>query len=376
VADPAGDDRPGRPEPASPPPDDPAGTASAGDAGPLIDERVAIWAARTVIPARRSDPDGVARLRAEVAADLPDIDAAARRWTELGRDLPPAGLRVVGRLSWVRVNLATLRGAFEPLRQRLGRRRAVAARVLGAQLGALLGLLSTKVLGQFVLPLGGPGGGQLLVVGPNVLELADEHGALASDIRRTVVLHEVTHRLQFDANPWLADHLRGLVDRYLSHARVDRAAVLEIAPRLPEAVIEVQRTGTIQPLIDAVLTPEQAEVIAEAQGLMSLLEGHGNTAMFDAASGGLIADPDAVRAALDKRRGDVTSKVLSAVAGMEMKRRQYREGEAFVRAVIDLGGIAAVNRAFEGPENLPRADEVADPAAWVARVTVADEGGG
>lgn len=275
----------------------------------------------------------------------------------------------------MQANLASLRGAFEPLRRRLGRRRAVAARVLGAQIGALLGLLSTKVLGQFVLPLGEPGGSELLVVGPNVLELGDQHGALADDIRRSVVLHEVTHRLQFDANPWLGEHLRGLVDRYLAHARVDRAAMLEVAPRLPQAVSDVRRTGTIQPLVEAVLTDEQVEIVAAAQGLMSLLEGHSNTAMFDAGAGELIADPEAVRTALQRRRGDVASKVLAAVAGMEMKRRQYREGEAFVRGVIELGGIATVNRAFEGPELLPGADEVLDPGRWVDRVGTVREGG-
>jgi coenzyme F420 biosynthesis associated uncharacterized protein len=347
--------------------------AHSGDraATPLVDERVATWAASLVAPSRRNDPVAVARLRAEIAADLPRIDAAARRWTELGAELPAVQARVVGRLSWVRTNLASMRGAFEPLRDRLPGNRRLASRLLGVQLGGLLGLLSTKVLGQFVLPLGGPGGGQLLVVGPNVLELGDRHGALATDIRRTVVLHEVTHRLQFDGAPWLGDHLRGLIDRYLKEARVDRDAVLELAPRLPRVVAEIKRSGTIQPLVDAVLTPAQAEVVAEAQGLMSLLEGHGNAAMFDAAADDLIADPDAVRTALNDRRGDVTSKVLAAVAGMEMKRRQYREGEEFVRGVLDVGGMSALNRAFDRPEHLPRGDEVADPAGWVARVSAA-----
>jgi coenzyme F420 biosynthesis associated uncharacterized protein len=338
------------------------------EAGPLVDERVAAWAASLVAPSRRNDPVAVARLRAEIADDLPRIDAAARRWTELGADLPPVEAMVVGRLSWVRTNLAAMRGAFEPLAARLPGSRRLASRVLGVQLGGLLGLLSTKVLGQYVLPLGGPGGGQLLVVGPNVLELGEQHGALATDIRRTVVLHEVTHRLQFDGTPWLGDHLRGLIDRYLADARVDREAVLELAPRLPGVVADIKRTGTIQPLVDAVLTPAQAEVVAEAQGLMSLLEGHGNAAMFDAAPEDLIADPDAVRAALNERRGDVTTKVLSAVAGLEMKRRQYREGEEFVRGVLEVGGVAALNQAFGRPEHLPRGDEVADPAGWVARV--------
>jgi coenzyme F420 biosynthesis associated uncharacterized protein len=340
-------------------------------AGPLVDERVAAWAASLVAPSRRNDPVAVARLRAEIADDLPRIDAAARRWTELGEGLPPVEGLVVGRLSWVRTNLAAMRGAFEPLRARLPGSRRLASRVLGVQLGGLLGLLSTKVLGQYVLPLGGPGGGQLLVVGPNVLELGERHGELATDIRRTVVLHEVTHRLQFDGTPWLADHLRGLIGRYLAEARVDREAVLELAPRLPGVVADIKRTGTIQPLVDAVLTPAQAEVVAEAQGLMSLLEGHGNAAMFDAAPDDLIADADAVRVALNDRRGDVTSKVLAAVAGLEMKRRQYREGEEFVRGVLEVGGVPALNRAFGRPEHLPRGHEVADPAAWVARVSAA-----
>ena len=335
----------------------------------MIDEGAALRVARLVAPVHRTDAVAVAALRARVAEDTPLLDAAARRWTHLGADLDPTAVSVVGRLAWVRINLGSLRGTFEPLRETLAERGRSAPRALGMQLGVLFGLLSSKVLGQFVLPLGGPGGGRLVVVGPNVLALAEEHGALADDIRRSVVLHEITHRLQFDATPWLAPHLAGLVRRYLDHARVDRAAVRELTARLPEVVAEVRATGSIQPLMDRVLTEEQSEVIAEAQGLMSLLEGHGNTAMFDAAQDGLIADPDAVRTALASRRNDVTSKILTAVAGLEMKRRQYREGEAFVRDVLELGGVDALNRAFEQPANLPRADEVDDAPGWVARVS-------
>jgi coenzyme F420 biosynthesis associated uncharacterized protein len=352
----------------------PAGAAVASD-GPkpnLIDERMALWAARLTAPTGASAPVASARLRAEVSADLPAIDEAARRFSRLGADLDPTTVRVIGRMSWVRANLAGLRGAFDPLGERLSGRRVVASRVLGVQLGALLGLLSGKVLGQYVLPLGRgrEGGGELVVVGPNVLELGEEDPQLAVDVRRTVLLHEITHRLQFDATPWLAGHLQGLLDRYLEHARLDPASLLEAAPRLPEAVAEVRSSGTIQPLIETILSPEQVEVLAEAQGLMSLLEGHGNTVMFDAGDG-LVSDADAVREALAARRGDVTSKVLTAVAGLETKRRQYREGEAFVREVVELGGIDKLNLAFARPANLPRGDEVDDPAGWLARVDAA-----
>lgn len=334
----------------------------------LIDERVALWAARLVLPRTSSDPSAVASLRTEIAADLPAIDRAAREWTRLGRDLPPTQGRVVGRLGWVRANLDGLGGALDPLADKLHRRRAVASRVVGAQVGALLGLLSTKVLGQYVLPLSEPGAGQLLIVGPNVLELARESPDLAGDIRRSVLVHEVTHRLQFDANPWLGDHLRGLLARYLGGTRLDPAAVLEVAADLPGAVLRVVETGTVQPLLEAVLTDEQMAVVEEAQGLMSLLEGHGNAAMYLGA-GPVVDDAEAVRDALARRRGDATTKILNAVAGLDMKRRQYTEGERFVREVIELRDIDTLNLAFRSPEDLPQPPDIADPAAWIERVT-------
>lgn len=334
---------------------------------PLIDVRVALWAARFVAPTSRSDHAAVARLRSAVATDMPDIDVAARTWSQLGQELPPTRCRVVGRIGWVRANLAALDGAFEPLAQRLQTDRRIASRVVGAQVGALLGLLSSKVLGQYVLPLAAPGTGQLLVVGPNLLELGEEFGPIAQDIRRTVLVHEVTHRLQFEGVDWLGDHLRSLLHRYLSSARLEPSVLLEAAGRLPAAVAEARETGSVQPLVESVMTPAQREVIREAQGLMSLLEGHGNAAMF-LASAGVVDRPEEVRDALQRRRQDAIAKVLTAVAGLEMKRRQYREGEAFVRAVVDEVGVEGLNRAFAAPANLPTEEEVVSPAAWVERV--------
>lgn len=335
---------------------------------PLIDHRVALWAARLVLPRPASDPRSVAELRASIAADMPAIDAAARSWSHLGADLPPVEGRVVGRLGWVRANLVGIGGALDPLADKLQRRRAMASRVLGAQIGALLGLLSTKVLGQYVLPLSEPGSGQLLIVGPNVLELQNEEPDNADDIRRAILVHEVTHRLQFDGNPWLGDHLRDLLSRYLGATRVDAGALLEVAADLPGAVMRVVETGSVQPLMEAVLTDEQVEVVQEAQGLMSLLEGHGNAAMF-LGSGPVVSDSEAVRESLARRRGDATTKILNLVAGLEMKRRQYTEGEQFVRHVIDSAGIDTLNRAFRSAEDLPQPSDIAEPDAWIARVT-------
>jgi uncharacterized protein (DUF2342 family) len=48
--------------------------------------------------------------------------------------------------------------------------------------------------------------------------------------------------------------------------------------------------------------------------------------------------------------------------------RQYAEGRVFVGGVVDLVGMEGFNRVWEGPENLPRIEELTDPARWVERV--------
>lgn len=343
---------------------------------PIIDEAVALRVAALVAPTHRSDAREAARLRAAIAADVVDVDRAARTWTGLGAELPPTQVQVVSRAGWVRANLVGLRGALDPLSSRLRTSPAgrwMGARLVGLQLGALFGLLSTKVLGQYILPLGGPGRSQLVLVGPNLLELERRHGPLADDVRRTVLLHELAHRLQFDGVPWLGEHLRSLLRRYLDAARLDPAVLVELLGRIPEVLRALREEASLTPILQLVLTDEQRAVVEEAQAMMSLLEGHGNATMYGAADG-VVRDPERVREALEERRTDLAARILTAVAGLDLKRRQYREGELFVRQVVEQVGTEGLNRAFSDPTSLPTPHEIGDPEAWLTRVHGEAEG--
>ena len=48
--------------------------------------------------------------------------------------------------------------------------------------------------------------------------------------------------------------------------------------------------------------------------------------------------------------------------------RQYRDGAAFCRKVIDQVGMTGLNQVWTSPETLPTKAEIADPAQWLARV--------
>jgi uncharacterized protein (DUF2342 family) len=57
------------------------------------------------------------------------------------------------------------------------------------------------------------------------------------------------------------------------------------------------------------------------------------------------------------------------VTGLDLKLQQYERGERFARAIYDKYGMETLNRAWEGPEHLPRLDELDDPEEWQRRVS-------
>ncbi len=96
----------------------------------------------------------------------------------------------------------------------------VARRVAGAELGVLLGWMSSRVLGQYdllVIEDEHPEDQDIVYfVGPNVLALEKRFAFPPREFRLWLALHEVTHRAQFTGIPWMREHFLGLV-----HATVD-----------------------------------------------------------------------------------------------------------------------------------------------------------
>ncbi|HET7530553.1 MAG TPA: zinc-dependent metalloprotease, partial [Mycobacteriales bacterium] len=188
------------------------------------------------------------------------------------------------------------------------------------------------------------------------------------DFRLWVCLHEVTHRTQFAAAPWLHGHVRELLRSYLTASDLDPAALVARLRGALGSVGDVVRGRSDLSLIELVQTPEQRAVLDRVTGLMSLLEGHADVVM-DGVGPEVVPSVGAIREGFESRRrsGNPVERLLRRLFGIEMKMKQYAEGAAFVRAVVDAVGMAGLNRVWSDPQMLPSGAEIRDPAAWLAR---------
>lgn len=316
---------------------------------------------------------------AEAASVVAELRAGAARatglvcdYTQLDAAPDTAPVLVVDRAAWVQANADAFATVIEPLARKLMERKddpagggrpamhPIGSKVTGAEVGLLLGFLGGKVLGQFD-PFFEPAG-RLLLVAPNIVHVERELRADPRDFRLWVCLHEETHRVQFTAVPWMREHIRGELAALLD--TVEPTSLF--GGGLSRIADVVRGEGS---LLDLVGTPEQRQILDRVTGLMSLLEGHADVVM-DGVGPAVIPSVARIRAAFDQRRGGVgvLDRVLRRLLGLEAKMAQYRDGAAFVRAVVDKAGIEGFNQVWAGPEQLPSKAEIHAPEAWVARV--------
>ena len=354
---------------------------AAGSDGPdpvdwVVAGRVATQALRYLGPARPEIPAGLSE-------EFDEITERAQRLVEESTGLQsaagPAHARVVDRVGWVEANIASFRRLLRPLGERLAGEGRAARRALapanraaaGVEVGLMLAWMSGRVLGQYdVVPSEeAPGGDAVYFVGPNVLALEERHGFAPEQFRLWIALHETTHRVQFTGVEWMRTYFVDLVNRGTALVTPDARFVLERLRQAAEELLAGQNPLADGGVVALLATSEQLATLREAQGLMSLLEGHSNYVMSQAAPT-LVPDAEEFAQALARRRNSAggVSKLVQQALGIEAKLRQYAEGEAFVRAVFEAGGEARFAEVWRAPENLPSIEEIREPQRWLDRV--------
>ncbi len=363
----------------------------------MVDWNLAVATATRLV---RPGPDISREEARAVVAELRRHAKASEEHVRLFTRMIPEGTEpedtpvlVVDRPGWIRANVAGFRELLQPLLAKMESRRsggpggavlgAVGGKVTGVELGMLLSFLASRVLGQYEtfapatreLPASANGGGRLLLVAPNIVHVERELDVDPHDFRLWVALHEETHRTQFTGVPWLRDHLQGEIQTFLDETDVDPTTFLE---RLREAAQSLsggrpegeQGESDSRSLVDIVQTPAQREVLGRLTAVMSLLEGHADYVM-DGVGPDVVGSVSEIREKFQQRRAQGAGRLdqaLRKLLGLDAKLRQYKDGEKFVRSVVDEVGMDGFNRVWTSPNTLPTKAEIAKPADWVARV--------
>ncbi|MEU1985773.1 zinc-dependent metalloprotease [Nocardia sp. NPDC019395] len=358
------------------------GAPESADAGTSDDERRTFagsvdwrWAARTGSALVPAGPR-TSRLFAEQAvAELGEAsvraEAPVRAVTGLLDDQPVPTARIVDRPGWIgaaadSMSLLTGTGTAD-------RGGVLAGKPAGVQVGAMLAFLSTAILGQYD-PFTGPDG-TLLLVAPNIVGVERALGVAPSDFRLWVCLHEVCHRVQFSASPWLSGYMRENVEVL---GDIEDEATSEMLGRLITE-LKLRRSGEasddpnsrgVVGLLRATQPPAQREALDRLLMLGTLLEGHADHVM-DAVGPSVVPTVEQIRGAFDQRRtrpANPVQRLLRALLGIDAKVAQYVRGKAFVDEVVSTVGMHQFNAIWTDAETLPRADEIDTPQRWITRV--------
>lgn len=336
----------------------------------MIDWNVALaTATRLTPPGPDISPGRASETVAELRVAAKRSELTVREYTGLAADPGTSPVLVVDRHRWLEANIGTFRELITPVMDKLAESSPltlaggpVGRKIAGAELGALLAFLAPKVLGQYD-PFSSPG--RLLLVAPNIVATEEKLGVVEADFRQWVCLHEETHRVQFTAVNWLADHIRGLIGEFTDASDFSVERMLKSVGELGK-VISGQSDKSLGDLFH---NDEQKAVVAKMTGVMSLLEGHADIVM-DGVAPEVIPTVKDIRAKFEKRRDGAGSldRLVRRLLGLEAKMRQYRDGATFVRAIVDKVGMEGFNAVWAEPANLPGKDEIAEPGAWLRRV--------
>jgi coenzyme F420 biosynthesis associated uncharacterized protein len=338
------------------------------------------WSLARRIAGLAGATEGPADVGVDVVAASERLEPEVAGYTGLdpGGKAPPAEL--VDRAGWVDANLTTFSHLLDPIADRMSDRLSRAGPIAGplrmgagatiaAEAGLITGYMSQRVLGQFELSLIQPGAPtRLLFVGPNLNKAIHELGAEREPFVDWIVLHELTHVVQFTGVPWLRDHLGGLLRAYLDTLDVEiRAGAAGGLPSIPSPteLVERFRDGGLMALVQ---TRAQRDLMDQLQPVMAVIEGYSEHVM-DALGATLVPGYEKLRDAMDRRRRSRSApeRILQKLLGLDMKLRQYEQGKRFCDAVVGEVGIDGLNVVWRSPADMPTTAELDDPAAWIRR---------
>ncbi|GAA2546324.1 zinc-dependent metalloprotease [Pseudonocardia hydrocarbonoxydans] len=308
-------------------------------------------------------PAGATETKAWSATEW--VTASMPTWKRL---VDPVARRMGG--AWTDALPEEARAAAGPMMAMLGQMGGLA---FGSQLGQGLATLAAEVLTStdIGIPVGPDRVAALLP--ENVEKFTRDLDRPASEVLLFLAAREAAHQRLFAHVGWLKERLLRTVEEYAQGITIDTSKIEELArgidPSNPAAIQEAMGSGMFEPET----TPEQKAALARLETLLALIEGWVDAVVAEAV-GDRLPGAEALRETLRRRRasGGPAEQTFATVVGLELRPRRLRAAAELWRLLGEQRGTSGRDALWAHPDLIPSADDLDDPAAFVARDNTGD----
>jgi len=257
-------------------------------------------------------------------------------------------------------------GGGDPMAAAMGQ---VGPLLLGLQAGQLLGGLSTDTLTRYYFPIPRDDAGQLFFVLGNIDLVARDYGFDELAFRRWLAAQEASRHLVVSSVPWLQRYSRSMFTDLVDSIELDvgdlERRMMDLQTKGMEALAENSPSDAL-PLIQS---ERHSRALARVRAFTALFEGYGAHAA-EAVMSQVVAGAARIDEGMSRHRSSPSEgqAALSSILGVSFDRALENKGETFCAAVVKIKGLAALNKVWDAPDNLPSSEEIKDPFQWMERV--------
>jgi putative hydrolase len=242
--------------------------------------------------------------------------------------------------------------------------------LMGMQAGTLVGQLSLEAIARYDVPIPRDDEGLLFAVTPNVESICNDYGFDREDFYRWVAVNEVSRHLCAIATPWLDRYHRSLLIEIADATEIDVSDLERRMIELQSGGMEAFQEGVgVEGMLPLVSTERHKRALDRLHALVAVREGYASL-VSDNVGPSVVKDMSKISEGMRRRRNSPSQgqTLLLSVLGVSVDRALEQSGRTFCNAIVELHGIAALNRVWEAPDNLPTVPEIKDPFAWAERI--------
>lgn len=255
---------------------------------------------------------------------------------------------------------------------------AIGPMFFGLQVGSVVGHLSHRALGQYVLALPWAASDELLIVTGNVSGFAEdwsipEEEALLWVSARELASHSVMSR------PAIRARMNELLAEVAASAAATQQGLAERLGMLGEPsggdgmdLASIQSMlGDPEALLGELLTPESRRSSDRLTAVAVVIDAYADH-IADKVGCTLVGSHAQLAEAWYRRRIErgKGEEAAGALFGLDLDQVQVDRGRSFISGVVEREGEDALARLWSSPQHLPTPSEVDAPGLWLERISL------